>query len=36
MSRGPSRIYNIVSVVFLLLTLLVVIFVIVRLMGPPL
>lgn len=36
MGRGPSRIYNIVSIVFVLLSLLVVILVIVRLMGPPL
>ncbi len=36
MSRGPSGFYNIVSIVFLLLSLLVVILVIARLMGSPL
>jgi hypothetical protein len=36
MGKGPSRIYNIVSLVFLALSALVVILVITRLMGPPL
>ena len=34
MSRGPSGKYNIISIVFLVLTLLVILFVIVRLIGP--
>lgn len=36
MGRGPSGFYNIVSIVFLLLSLLVIVLVVTRLMGPPL
>jgi hypothetical protein len=36
MGKGPSRVYNIVSIVFLALSALVVILVIMRLLGPPL
>jgi len=36
MDKGPTRIYNIVSIVFVALSVLVIILVIARLMGPPL
>jgi hypothetical protein len=34
MSRGPSGVYNIISIVFLVLSVLVIVYVIVRLIGP--
>lgn len=34
MGKGKARIYNLISLVFLLLSLLVVVFVVVRLLGP--
>jgi hypothetical protein len=34
MGKGNTRVYNIISIVFLLMSLLVVIFVITKLLGP--
>ncbi len=34
MGKGKARIYNLISLVFLLLSLLMVVFVVLRLMGP--